>query len=156
MSIDVNNTNQPAKRRNKRKLRKKKIDKTSKREELMDDVEKITGFTNTNRQNIPTPPGNESQGSVEQDIKILNKAMEKIVLDITELKTSYTLLKQENQWLSNKLDELSHSVGADQNLHEWQVDAAGDGDVIEAPISNGELMRKLNDYADRRVQYNMH
>lgn len=144
----------------KRKTRTKKMDKTSKRGELMDDLEKVTNFpAATPKSQTSIPSGNESQGSVEQDVKVLNKAMEKLVMDIKELKSAVaeiTTLKQENQRLHNRIDELAHAVGADQHLHEWQVDAAEDGDVIETPISNGELMRRMNDYTDRRAQYGMH
>lgn len=141
--------------RNKPRRRRRKVRKgMSKKDDLMDDVEKITAATAT-----ITISGHESQGSVEEDIKVLNKAMEKIVQDIRFLQTltaEVQSLKQENQWLRNRIDELSHAVGADQNLHEWQVDAAEDEDVIETPLSNKELMRKMNEYADRRIQHGMH
>lgn len=147
----------PIRRRKVRTRRTKKMDKTSKRGELMDDLEKVTNFSTTEAK--PLPVGNESQGSVEQDVKVLNKALEKLVMDIKELKLAVAemmVLKQENQRLHNRIDELAHSVGADQHLHEWQVDAAEDEDVMEVPITNGELMRRMNDYADRRTQYGLH
>lgn len=141
-------------KKGKRKTRRVKKMATSKRGELMDDLEKVTNFPSAS--NKSQPAGNESQGSVEEDIKVINKAMEKLVMDIGSLKNEVTALKQENQRLNNRIDELSHSVGADQHLHEWQVDAAEDEDVIEAPITNNELMRRMNDYADRRAQFGMH
>lgn len=155
MDANIQIPNPLVKKKKSRHRRTKKM-VNSKRDELMDDLEKVTNFPTNKSDTLPTQGGNESQGSVEQDIKVLNKAMEKIVMDVKELKAEIVTLKQENQRLQNRIDELAHSVGADQHLHEWQVDAAEDGDVIEAPITNNELMRRMNDYADRRVQYGLH
>lgn len=155
MDANIQIPNPLVKKKKSRHRRTKKM-VNSKRDELMDDLEKVTNFPTNKSDTLPAQGGNESQGSVEQDIKVLNKAMEKIVMDVKELKAEIVTLKQENQRLQNRIDELAHSVGADQHLHEWQVDAAEDGDVIEAPITNNELMRRMNDYADRRVQYGLH
>lgn len=145
--MSANTNTKPKKRRI-----KKRIKKITKKQEFMNDIEKVMNVEPINSVNLTN---NESQGSIEEDIKILNKAMEKLVVDVREMKTEIITLKHENQRLYNRVEELTHSVGADQNLHDWQVGTAEDKDVIETPITNNELIQKMNDYAGRRVQYGM-
>lgn len=97
------------------------------------------------------------------DIRIITKAMEKLVTDIKQLKEDNVILKREiatlktqHQAISDRLSDVSHSVGADQQLHDWQKEDANDQDVFETPISNSELMRKMNDYDERRRRAGMH
>lgn len=142
------------------------------RKALLDDFERVTELRGrpTSTRNVTEANTNATSGEkvdittskMAGDIQVITKAMEKLVGDIIFLKKENTLLKQqitvlqqEQQQMKDQLADIKHSVGADQNLHDWQVDAAGE-DAMEGPISNTELMRKLDDMEQRRRNAGMH
>jgi len=132
------------------------MDNTSRRD-ILNEFESITEISKPNQ----TPTGNSSQGSNTKDIRVITKAMEKLVMDIQQLKAENATIRKELQdfktihvLLQDRMDELSHSVGADQNLHEWQVDASQES-AIETGLSNKELIGKLTEYENRRRQFGM-
>jgi len=127
----------------------------SSRKSILDEFESVTSTE------ILTPTGNSTQGSASKDIKIITKAMEKLVMDIQQLKLDNTAIKAElaistnnNQLLKDRMEELEHSVSADQKLHEWQVDASQESG-IESSMTKKEIEKKLEDYAVRRRQFGM-
>lgn len=126
------------------------------RKALLDDFERVTELRGR------TTSTDISTSKMAGDIQVITKAMEKLVGDIIFLKKENTILKQqiavmqqEHQQMKDQLADVKHSVGADQNLHDWQVDAAGE-DAMEGPISNTELIRKLDDMEQRRRNAGMH
>jgi len=127
----------------------------SSRRSILDEFETVTSTE------ILAPTGNTSQGSASKDIKVITKAMEKLVMDIKQLKLDNTSIKAEltaatnnNQLLKDRMEELEHSVSADQKLHEWQVDASQESG-IETSMSKKEIHKRLEDYAARRRQFGM-
>lgn len=129
------------------------------RKALLDDFERVTEL----RGRTTSIPSNDvATSKMAGDIQVITKAMEKLVGDIISLKKENAVLKQqvavlqqEQQLVKDQLADIKHSVGADQNLHEWQVDAAGE-DAMEGPLSNTELLHKLNDMEQRRRNAGMH
>jgi hypothetical protein len=125
------------------------------RKSIIDELDTIT--SNTTGTNV----GNSTQGTAEKDIKVITKTMERMVTDIMQLKKENVAIKKEmvaikavNQILQDRVEDLAHSVGAGDNLHEWQVDAAQE-DAMETAMSNTEIMNKLSDYEQRRIQYGL-
>jgi hypothetical protein len=143
------------------------------RKALLDDFERVTELRGrtTSARNLPETnttvssndkPVDITTSKLAGDIQVITKAMEKLVGDIiflkkenTWLRQQITILQQDQQLIKDQMDDVKHSVGADQNLHEWQVDAAGE-DAMEGPLSNTELMRKLDDMEQRRRNAGMH
>lgn len=135
------------------------------RKALLDDFERVTELRSrtTSTKNLPeTNSGDITTSKLAGDIQVITKAMEKLVGDIIylkkeniTLKQQIALMQQEHQQMKDQLADVKHSVGADQNLHDWQVDAAGE-DAMEGPLSNTELMRKLDDMEQRRRNAGMH
>jgi predicted RNase H-like nuclease (RuvC/YqgF family) len=129
------------------------MDATTSRKNLLNEFDAVTSDTGKKVGEKP------SQGSVEQDVRVLNKVMEKLVTDIQVLKADNAWLKKEiarlqneQQLLADRVLDVSHSVGADQQLHEWQVDAAGE-DALETPMSQREMFEKLNERDAKMRQY---
>jgi len=139
------------------------------RKALLDDFERVTELRGrtTSGKSLPETNTNATSNDITTskmagDIQVITKAMEKLVGDIiflkkenTILKQQITLMQQEHQQMKDQLADVKHSVGADQNLHDWQVDAAGE-DAMEGPLSNTELLHKLNDMEQRRRNAGMH
>jgi predicted RNase H-like nuclease (RuvC/YqgF family) len=134
------------------------------RKALLDDFERVTELRGrtTSTRNLPETNTDIATSKTAGDIQVITKAMEKLVGDIIFLKKENIILKQqiavmqqEHQQMKDQLADIKHSVGADQNLHDWQVDAAGE-DAMEGPISNTELIRKLDDMEQRRRNAGMH
>jgi len=135
------------------------------RKDILNEFESVTDPTRSYSAVAPASNSNnieDRDSKNTNDIRIITKAMEKLVMDIKQLKEDNAYLKRElialkaqHQATADRLADVSHSVAADQQLHDWQKEDANDEDVFETPISNSELMRKMNDYDERRRRAGM-
>lgn len=100
-----------------------------------------------------------STSALEEKVKIITNAMEKMVVDIKKVKDENKKLRQEltdvkRQVASLTMDfeSVQHDVGADMDARQWMLDAAPE-DAHDVPLTGQELAQRLSEYERQHDQY---
>lgn len=119
---------------------------TSKNVDMLDEMDKMT------RTEVST-------SALEEKVKIITNAMEKMVLDIKKLKDENKKLKTEMSALTQRVTSLSmdfetvqHSVVADDESRQWMLDAAPE-EANDVPLTGQELAKRLAVYKQQHQEY---
>jgi len=104
----------------------------------------------------------DNNAELDEKIHILTKAMERLVKDVQQLKQNNAQLKAEidelkeaHTAIGDQMGNMEFSTGADQDVREWMKEEANE-DAFEIGISKSEMVKKMNDMAERRARFNMH
>ena len=100
-----------------------------------------------------------STSALEEKVKIITNAMEKMVTDIKKLKeenkklkSDVTTLKQQMASLTMDFESMQHTVGADVESRQWMLDAAPE-DAHDVPLTGQELAKRIAQYENQHREY---
>jgi FtsZ-binding cell division protein ZapB len=105
-----------------------------------------------------------STSALEEKVKIITSAMEKMVIDIKKLKeenkklkTDMAAMKQQMASLTMDFESVQHDVGADMDARQWMLDTAPE-DATDVPLTGQELAQRISEYENqhREFGYNHH
>lgn len=100
-----------------------------------------------------------STSALEEKVKIITNAMEKMVLDIRKVKdenkklrTEVNALKQRVSGMLMDFESIQHTVGADVESRQWMLDTAPE-DAHDVPLTGQELAQRYTEYERQHNQY---
>lgn len=100
-----------------------------------------------------------STSALEEKVKIITSAMEKMVLDIRKVKdenkklrTEVNSLKQQVSSLLMDFESVQHTVGADVESRQWMLETAPE-DAHDVPLTGQELAQRYADYERQHNEY---
>lgn len=100
-----------------------------------------------------------STSALEEKVKIITSAMEKMVLDIRrvkddnkKLRTEVNELKQKFTNLMMDFESVQHSVVADDESRQWMLETAPE-DAHDVPLTGQELAQRYADYERQHNEY---
>jgi FtsZ-binding cell division protein ZapB len=100
-----------------------------------------------------------STSALEEKVKIITNAMEKMVLDIKKLKeenkklkTDMIAMKQQVAGIAMDFESVQHDVGADMDARAWMLETAPE-DATDVPLTGQELARKIGEYEQQHRDF---